>query len=290
MAVLEPIVYGILLGGLFTLVSVGFSLSWGVLDIIDLSHGVQIILGSYVSFWLYTLYGVNYWLTIPVAFALLFVLSYVYQRALLQRFVTREQLIYIFVVTFGVSVAVEALMDVFWTPNYRSITLDYPTLTLGGVSVPSLRIIAFVVSLVLTAVLIYVLKYTRMGYAIRAIRDDEKSARLMGVNTARTYAITMGLKGGLAAVGGSLILTLQPISPLSQFRWMVFAFIVVVIGGLGSVAGAFAGGLLLGVVISLVGTYASQGIADVVAFSILVVFLFVRPTGIFGIEEGESHA
>jgi len=290
MAVIEPIIYGILLGGLFTLVSVGFSLSWGVLDIIDLSHGVQIILGSYVSFWLYTLYGVNYWLTVPIAFALVFVLSYVYQRALLQRFVTREQLIYIFVVTFGVSVAVEALMDIFWTPNYRSITLDYPTFTLGGVSVPSLRIIAFVVSLVLTAVLVYILKYTRMGYAIRAIRDDEKSARLMGVDTARAYAITMGLKGGLAAVGGSLILTLQPISPLSQFRWMVFAFIVVVIGGLGSVTGAFAGGILLGVIISLVGTYASQGIADVVAFSILVVFLFVRPTGIFGIEEGESHA
>jgi len=290
MAVIEPIIYGILLGGLFTLVSVGFSLSWGVLDIIDLSHGVQIILGSYISFWLYTLYGVNYWLTIPIAFALVFVLSYVYQRALLQRFVTRDQLIYIFVVTFGVSVAIEAFMDIFWTPNYRSITLDYPTFTLGGVSVPSLRIIAFVVSLVLTAVLVYILKYTRMGYAIRAIRDDEKSAKLMGVDTVRTYAITMGLKGGLAAVGGSLILTLQPISPLSQFRWMVFAFIVVVIGGLGSVTGAFAGGILLGVVISLVGTYASQGIADVVAFSILVVFLFVRPTGIFGIEEGESHA
>lgn len=290
MGLIEPIIYGILLGGLFTLVSVGFSLSWGILDIIDLSHGVQIIFGSYVSYWLYTLYGLNYWLTVPIAFASMFILSYVYQRALLQRFVDREQLIYIFVVTFGISVSVEALMDLFWTPNYRSITLDYPTLSLAGVSVPSLRIIAFVVSLVLTGVLVYVLKYTRMGYAIRAIRDDEKSARLMGVDTARTYAITMALKGGLAAVGGSLILTLQPISPLSQFRWMVFAFIVVVIGGLGSVTGAFAGGILLGVVISLVGTYASQGIADVVAFTILAVFLFVRPTGLFGIEEGDPHA
>lgn len=290
MAVLEPIIYGILLGGLFTLVSVGFSLSWGVLDIIDLSHGVQVILGSYVSFWLYTLYGVNYWLTVPVAFALVFVASYVYQRALLQRFVEREQFIYIFVVTFGVSIVIEATMDIFWTPNYRSITLDYPTLTIAGVSVPSLRIIAFVVSLALTGLLAYLLKYTQMGYAIRAIRDDQKSARLMGVDTVRTYALTMALKGGLAAVGGSLIMTLQPISPLSQFRWMVFAFIVVVIGGLGSVTGALVGGLLLGVVISTVGTFASQGVADVVAFTVLTVFLFARPTGIFGIQEGESSA
>lgn len=290
MAVLEPIIYGILLGGLFTLVSVGFSLSWGVLDIIDLSHGVQIILGSYVSFWLYTLYGVNYWLTVPVAFALVFVASYVYQRALLQRFVDREQFIYIFVVTFGVSIVLEALMDIFWTPNYRSITLEYPTLAIAGVSVPSLRIIAFVVSLVLTGLLAYLLKYTRMGYAIRAIRDDQKSARLMGVDTARTYALTMALKGGLAAVGGSLIMTLQPISPLSQFRWMVFAFIVVVIGGLGSVTGALVGGLLLGVVISTVGTFASQGVADVVAFTVLTVFLFARPTGLFGVQEGDSGA
>ena len=290
MTLIEPIIYGILLGGLFTLVSVGFSLSWGVLDIIDLSHGVQIIFGSYVSYWLYTLYGLNYWLTVPIAFGSMFVLSYVYQRALLQRFVDRGQLIYIFVVTFGISISVEALMDIFWTPNYRSITLDYPTLLVAGVSVPSLRIIAFVVSLVLTGVLVYILKYTRMGYAIRAIRDDEKSARLMGVDTARTYAVTMALKGGLAAVGGSLILTLQPVSPLSQFRWMVFAFIVVVIGGLGSIAGAFAGGILLGVVISLVGTYASQGVADVVAFTILAIFLFVRPTGLFGLEEGDVHA
>jgi branched-chain amino acid transport system permease protein len=290
MAVLEPIIYGILLGGLFTLVSVGFSLSWGVLDIIDLSHGVQVILGSYVSFWLYTLYGVNYWLTVPVAFALVFVASYVYQRALLQRFVEREQFIYIFVVTFGVSIVIEATMDIFWTPNYRSITLDYPTLTIAGVSVPSLRIIAFVVSLVLTGLLAYLLKYTQMGYAIRAIRDDQKSARLMGVDTVRTYALTMALKGGLAAVGGSLIMTLQPISPLSQFRWMVFAFIVVVIGGLGSVTGALVGGLLLGIVISTVGTFASQGVADVVAFTVLTVFLFARPTGIFGIQEGESSA
>jgi len=290
MTLIEPVIYGILLGGLFTLVSVGFSLSWGVLDIIDLSHGVQIIFGSYVSYWLYTLYGLNYWLTVPIAFGSMFILSYVYQRALLQRFVDRGQLIYIFVVTFGISISVEALMDIFWTPNYRSITLDYPTLLVAGVSVPSLRIIAFVVSLVLTGVLVYILKYTRMGYAIRAIRDDEKSARLMGVDTARTYAVTMALKGGLAAVGGSLILTLQPVSPLSQFRWMVFAFIVVVIGGLGSIAGAFAGGILLGVVISLVGTYASQGVADVVAFTILAIFLFVRPTGLFGLEEGDVHA
>lgn len=290
MAVLEPLIYGILLGGLFTLVSVGFSLSWGVLDIIDLSHGVQVILGSYVSFWLYTLYGVNYWLTVPAAFALVFVASYVYQRALLQRFVEREQFIYIFVVTFGVSIVVEATMDIFWTPNYRSITLEYPTLTIAGVSVPSLRIIAFVVSLVLTGLLAYLLKYTRMGYAIRAIRDDQKSARLMGVDTARTYALTMALKGGLAAVGGSLIMTLQPVSPLSQFRWMVFAFIVVVIGGLGSVTGALVGGLLLGIVISTVGTFASQGVADVVAFTVLTVFLFARPTGIFGIQEGDSGA
>ncbi|MFB6178227.1 MAG: branched-chain amino acid ABC transporter permease [Halorientalis sp.] len=290
MAVLDPLVYGILLGGLFTLISVGFSLSWGVLDIIDLSHGIQIILGSYISFWLYTLYGINYWLTIPVAFALIFAGSYVYQRTLLQRFVDREQFIYIFVITFGVSVACEALMDIFWTSNYRSVTMDYPTFVVGGVTIPSLRIIAFVVSIVLTGLLAYMLKYTRMGYAIRAIRDNQKSARLMGVNTDRTYALTMGLKGGLAAVGGSLLLTLQPISPISHFRWMVFAFIVVVIGGLGSVTGALAGGLLLGVVISAVGTYASQGIADVVAYTLLTVFLFVRPTGLFGLQEGQSNA
>lgn len=283
--VVTPIIYGLFLGGVLALVSVGFSLSWGVLNVIDLTHGIQIILGAYISFWLYAMYGLNFWLTIPFGFLTLFVLAYAYQRFVLQRFIGREDYLYVIVASFGMLVLIEALMDHFWKVDYRSVNLNYPTFELLGTPIPSLRVIAFVTSLLMTILLAYFLRRTKRGFAIRAIRDNEKAARLHGVDTKHTYALTMGIKGGLAAIGGALILTLTPINPLSHMQYLQYAFIVVVIGGLGSVVGSLAGGMILGILISTISWFATQDAANAVAFMILVVFLFVRPTGLLGIEE-----
>ena len=121
---MEPLIYGILFGGLLALAGIGFSLVYGVLDIVNLAHGVFIAFGGYISYWLVTLLGVNIWLTLPINFFIMFIVGYYYQRLLIQR-VVKEQILYVFALTFGASLLIQNLMTNLWTNNYRSIELAY---------------------------------------------------------------------------------------------------------------------------------------------------------------------
>jgi branched-chain amino acid transport system permease protein len=282
---MDPLIYGILFGGLLALAGIGFSLVYGVLDIVNLAHGVFIAFGGYISYWLVKLLGVNIWLTLPINFFIMFIVGYYYQRLLIQR-VVKEQILYVFALTFGASLLIQNLMTNLWTNNYRSIELAYraKAFFLFDVRVPYLRLIAFLIAVGLTISVYFLLNFTKQGKAIRAIRDSSFTAELLGVDINKSYALTMALSCALAGVAGGLLLTLRPISPLIDLEWTMFSFIVVVFGGAGSVLGSLLGGIVLGVIIMATSWYISQGLALGLAFTVFIFMLIIKPTGFFGIE------
>jgi len=286
----DALIYGLLLGGILTAAAVGFTLVYGVLDIVNVAHGVFIILGGYVSFWMMELYGIGFLLAVPISFVVLFIIGYVLQIILFQRLIG-EKILYMLLATFGAALIGRNLMNYFWSPNYRSIQTKYGGMReeFLGVTVPMDSVLAFLIALGLTAAVYLFLFRTTTGRAIRAVRDSDDLAEVYGVNTKRIYALTMGIGAGTAAIAGSLIAMQGPINPVMEFNWTVNAFIVVVLGGVGSVFGALVGGLALGLVINLTNALVSNELSYAFAYTLLFVILVVKPTGIFGLEHELKH-
>jgi len=288
--VLEPLVYGLLLGGVLALAGLGFTLVYGVLDVVNLAHGVFVILGGYVSYWLVNLYGLNFWQTLPISFCVLAVFGYLYQRLLVQRVIT-EKILYVFVLTFGAATLFTNIMTNLWTNDHRSIDPGFGGryLEVVGVIVPYSRLVVFLAALIIMALTHLFLQYSKMGKAIRATRDNSFVAALLGVDLKHVYASTMAIGAGTAGLAGSLLLAVLPISPVMEIQWLVYSIVVVVVGGVGSVIGTMLGGLLLGVLITATGWYLGQGISVGTALALFLAMLLFRPTGLLGIEHEIRH-
>jgi branched-chain amino acid transport system permease protein len=279
---LQAIVNGILVGGFYASMAMGFSIVWGVMNIIDLAHGSLIILGAYVTYELCTHLGLDPFLTIPVAALALFAFGYLLQRALINR-VLRASVFATLILTFGLDrVLVNAHLRIF-SADIRGITVPYTAeaLTIGDLRIPVLRLAVFGVAMLSTLALWLFLERTRLGIAIKATSFDPEAARLAGIDTARIYAITFGIGAALAGIAGALVAAVSSFSPVIGDGLTTKAFVVVVLGGLGSVPGAIAGGMLLGVVENVVASV-FPSFSDAAAFALLIVFLVARPRGLFG--------
>ncbi|MBV8368242.1 MAG: branched-chain amino acid ABC transporter permease [Candidatus Eremiobacteraeota bacterium] len=262
--------------------AMGFSIVWGVMNIIDLAHGSLIIIGAYVTYELCTHLGVDPFLTIPVAAAVLFALGYVLQRYLINR-VLQASIFATLILTFGLDrVLVNANLRIF-SADIRGITVPYTAaaLTLGDLRIPLIRLAVFGVAILSTLALWLFLERTRLGIAIKATSFDPEAARLSGIDPARIYAVTFGIGAALAGIAGALVAAVSTFSPVIGDGLTTRAFVVVVLGGLGSVPGAIAGGILLGVTENLVAS-AFPSFSDAAAFLLLIVFLAARPRGLFG--------
>lgn len=283
MALLAAILNGLLIGGLYALAAVGFSLIFGVMDVINLTHGVILLLGTYVSYYAFTLLGIDPFLTIPLSMGVLFVFGYAYQRTLVQRIIGEDPLKSL-LVTFGVALMVRNLMTVFFTSDYRSIDPTYAgaNFELLGVTIPFVRAMGLVIALVLVGLLSVLLRRTELGRAIRATALDRKGAALMGVNVPHVFAMTFGIAAAFSASAGSLLGVVTPFAPVQEGTYTLQAFVVVVLGGVGTPVGALVGGLLLGLATQLTATFVSSGYQQVMMFSLLVIMLLVRPQGLLG--------
>lgn len=262
--------------------AMGFSIVWGVMNIIDLAHGSLIIVGAYVTFELVTRLGLDPFATIPVAALVLFCLGFLVQRFLINR-VLRLSLFATLVLTFGLDrILVNANLQLF-SADIRGVTPPYAgaSLVLGDIHLPWVRIAVFGVAILTTLLLWWLLERTRLGTAIRALSFDEDAARLAGIDANRTYAITFGLGAALAGIAGSLLATISSFSPVIGDGLTTRSFVVVVLGGLGSVPGAIAGGTILGIVENLTSIVAPS-YRDAAAFALLIITLAVRPQGLFG--------
>lgn len=281
----QQLVLAILLGGVYVAVAVGFSLVWGILNIINLSHGAFIVLGAYVTWTLFKDLGIDPFLSLPVDAVALFALGYVLQRGLINR-VIRAPVFFTLLLTFGVNLAIVNVLLAVFTSDFRSVTTSYSGsgIAIGGVLVPYIRLAAFVVALVLAALVALLLQRTRVGAAIRAVASDRDAAQLVGIDLRHTYALTYGIGAACAGVAGGLLSTVQAISPTAGEPYTLQAFVIVILGGLGSVTATVVGGLLFGL-IEVFGQAApglGAGYANAIAFAVLVIVLVVRPQGLLG--------
>jgi branched-chain amino acid transport system permease protein len=274
---------GLVLGGLYACIAVGFSLVWGVLNVINILHGSFIVLGSYIAYFAYVHLGIHPFISIVIAGAVLYALGYVLQAGIINRVVTAPVLITL-TLTFGLDLILNNAMLVAFTADYQAVNLTNPlgTLKIGPVFLPGDRVGAMVLALLLTLLLYRLLRDSRIGRAIVAVRMDREAAALMGVDVKQINAITFAVGAFMAGAAGALLSIIFPISPLNGPLFLGKAFVVCVLGGLGSVPGAMVGGLVLGVIESFGSYWLGPEHAMTLSFGLLLLLLFVRPSGLMG--------
>ncbi|CAN5309875.1 branched-chain amino acid ABC transporter permease [soil metagenome] len=279
----QVLINALVLGCLYACIAIGFSLVWGVLNVINLIHGSFIVLGAYLAWGLYQSLHISPWYALVVAASAFFVLGYVIQRLILNRVITAPVLVTL-TLTFGLDLILNNAMIYYFKADYRKLTLTPPmgSISLFDVVVPIDRLIATAAALALTGVLYLILRRLRVGRAIVAVRLDRDAAKLMGVDVNSIYAIAFGLGAALAGCAGVLMALIFPISPLTSTAYLGKAFVVCVLGGLGSVSGALAGGILLALIEGIGSTLIGPAHATTLSFALLIVFLIVRPQGLLG--------
>lgn len=284
MGFVQHLINGLLQGTILALVGLGFSMVWGILNIINLAHAALIMLAAYMTYFLWNGAGLDPFLSLPLTMLTLFAFGYLLQRYVIN-LVIRASLLTTFLLTFGIEGLLINLALRFWSADTRQTRPAYANqaLTLGELRLPYTQLGAVVVALLLTYLLYLFLDHTKPGNAIRAVGLDLLAARLMGIDIGRTYAITFGIGAALAAAAGTLLSTTGGFSPNSFGIYNILAFSVVVLGGLGSIPGALIGGLAFGLVNEFGGAYMSPQ-RDVIVFAILILVLVVRPTGLLGRE------
>lgn len=288
---LQATVYGLLEGGLLALVAVGFSLVWGVMNIVNLAHGAFVVVGAYIAWKLNTAAGLDPYLGMLVAAAALFAAGYVVQRTLIN-LVVNAPIWMTLLLTFGLDLLIVNGLILLYTADFRAIDTGWgsDSITIGDVHIPYGRLAGFGLAVAVTVGLVLFMSRTRMGLAIRATGMDRSAARLMGMNVRHVYAFTFGLAAALAGMAGAILGTINTFSPSSAGGFTLQSFVIAVLGGLGNMWGALAGGITLGLVQAWGGQYLSGTLVNAIAFGVLVLVLIVRPTGLIGRPFYEARA
>jgi branched-chain amino acid transport system permease protein len=281
---LQIVLNGILKGGLYALMAIGMSLIWGVMDIINIAHGSFIMLGAFTTYWLFSLLGMDPFVSLIFSVAILFMLGFGIQKYLIN-YIIRASAFITLILAFGIEIFINNLALVSWTADVRKVEVPYgaANFSLGNmITIPTIRLLAFFLVIVISLVFFYILNRTNLGRSIRATSQDLDAARLTGVDVARTYAITFGMGVGAAGAAGTLWSILFPISPMMGGILTLKSFVVVIIGGLGSMLGPIIGGLALGVTEALGTSWFGSTYENLIGFTILVLVLILRPKGILG--------
>ena len=274
---------GIVLGALYACIAVGFSLVWGVLNVINMLHGSFIILGGYLTFFAWQYSGIHPVLILPLVALSLYALGYALQYAFINKVVTAPVLTTL-TLTFGLDMILYNLMTVFFTATPRRVTLDLGTVEILGVFMPADRLLGMALALLLTAILYAVMRTSRIGRAIVAVRMDRQAAALMGIRVNAIYAVTFGIGALMAGAAGAVFAMVYPITTNLTGAFLGKAFVICVIGGLGSVPGALVGGITLGIIESVAGSVFGPQHAITVGFLLMLILLLVRPTGLLGVK------
>jgi branched-chain amino acid transport system permease protein len=282
---LQLVIIGLLQGGIYVAVGTGFSLVWGVLNIVNLAHGALVIVGAYVTWQLYAAFGLDLFLTLPINAAALFGLGYVVQRFLINRII-RAPLLFTFLLTFGINLIAINILLLIFKSDFRSVNPPYAGqgIELGSIVIPYIRLAALTLALLMAAGLAFVLNRTRTGLAIQAVAADRDAAQLVGIDLRHVYAITYGLAAGCAGIAGGLIAMIQAITPTAGEPYTLQAFVIVILGGLGRISAVVAGGLAFGLIEAFGQSIPGSGsvFANAIAFGVMVLVLVTRPQGLLG--------
>jgi branched-chain amino acid transport system permease protein len=280
---LQTLINGLVLGALYACLAVGFSLVWGVLNIINMLHGSLIILGGYLTFSAWHGWGINPLVALPAVALVLYVVGYLTQLLIINRVVTAPVLTTL-TLTFGLDLILYNFMTVYYTATPVRVTLDLGIVEIGDIVMPVDRLLGMALALLLTGILYLVMRGSRIGRAIVAVRMDRTAAQLMGIRVEHIYAVTFGIGALMAGAAGAVFAMVYPVTTNLTGAFLGKAFVVCVIGGLGSVQGALVGGLVLGVIESFAGQFFGPQHALTVGFVLMLVLLVVKPTGLTGIK------
>lgn len=289
---LQTLIAGILLGGLYALIGVGMTLIMGVMKIINLAHGDLMMVGMYIAFWMFTLFGIDPYASVLIATPILFFLGVLIQKCLINPVLRVDSILpqNQVILTVGVGMVLASLATVLFKADYRSTPVSYGTSAWHlsdywetapielSLSVP--WTISFLFAVLITLSLWFFLSRTDMGKSIRATAQDLDAALLMGVNVQRMRVVTFGLGSSLVGAAGCLFIPIYYLFPSLGGQFTTIAFIITILGGLGSTVGAIIGGLILGIFESMTAMYVGMGWAPVGRFVIFVAVLIFLPGGV----------
>jgi branched-chain amino acid transport system permease protein len=284
---IQTILIGIVIGALYGLVALGFGLIMGVMKFINIAHGSFIIIGGYIAYWLFTLKGVDPYLTIPAVMAAMFVLGLVLYKLVLSPLLkyprAEMRMDKSLLITFGTTWILDNTVTLLWTPDNRSIFTSYAgsTLDIFGARLGLTGLAGLVLAVLVTGLLHLLLTKTYFGKHVRAATEDSGAAALSGVNVQRTYLISCGIAAALAGIAGVVIVTSYSIAPSSGLSWLLIAMVVIVMAGEGNIGYILPAGLVLGLIQSLSTLVVSSAYQQPIALVIFILVLMFRPNGLF---------
>ena len=282
----ELIASGLITGGIYALVGLGLNLQYGLMRILNIAHGEFLMLGAYLTWMVQTQFGVNPLLMVPVSFAMLMVLGWVIHWLCFRRLTATSPNLDIFearglMVAFGLMFLVQNLVSYVWGGDLRGYDFLTDPVKLGGAQFAGNKLLVFALALVFAGALIALLRMTLLGKGVRALMQSPVGAQLVGIDTKRLHPLMFGIGLGLSGVAGCLLSMAYTISPSMGEPYTVTALIVITLGGFGSMSGALAGGLLLGVIEALGMHFTNPSLKALLSYSVFIAVLLLRPKGLF---------
>lgn len=280
---LQSIVNGILMGGVYGLVAIGLTLIFGVMKIINFAHGSLMMLGMFTTYWLYVLAGLDPYLSLLLSIPCLFVVGLLIERFLIAQVLdapAHNQLL----LTLGISLFIENFALFLWTPNFRTLEVTYlrKAAMVGSVMISLPKLVAFIFAIILTILLYCFLKGTDMGKAIRAASEEREGALTVGINLRRIYYVAFGIGAACVGAAGTLTAPFFYVNPHVGGIFVITAFVVVVLGGMGNFIGALVGGLIIGLAESVGAAFVPGQLKQFIIYFIFILVLLFKPEGLFG--------
>ena len=279
----QSLISGILIGGVYALIGIGLTIIFGVMRVINFAHGDLLMLGMYATFYLFTIGKVDPFVSILITIPLMFLVGAFLQKVFINKILgalPQNQIL----LTIGLGLVMSNSIMLAFTSDYKILTTTYSSssIKLAGISISTPLVISFLITAAITAALYWFLLKTNTGQAIRATAQDREAARLMGINVKRMSLIAFGLGAALAGTAGALISPTYYIFPQVGSTFTLKAFVITVLGGMGSIVGATLGGVLIGVAESMGGVYIGSGWKEVIVFVLFLLVLLFKPSGLFG--------
>lgn len=275
---LQACVNGLMIGGFYALMGMGQNIIFGVMKIINFCHGEMLMVGMYLTYALYTYLGIDPYLAVPFVALIMFCFGAVIQKTLITPSLGTKSFTNLLFLTVGMGIMLSNLAQIIFSANYLTITTSYSgnVISLGSVTAALPKLVSFCATIVISIALFLFLKYTPVGKQIRAVSQNPLGAQVVGINSDLIYVITYGLGAALAGVSGALLTLFSVINPTAGASFGFRALIVVVVGGLGSIPGAFFAGILLGLMETLVSLYVGPSMKTLIVFAAFIIILVVR--------------